>query len=285
MPGADKPRASLTFPFIPCSSEFGYTQGQMAKPIRNLARLLLCAAAIFALQAQDSGETGPTSLMITYRCLPEKRVELRNLMRQDGLQRLEGLRRNTILSSYHVLLSRYVDINNWDMMVLLSFPDYTAVEKWKRVERESPAGLPSGVLSMATSISTYPVDLMRRKAIADTPLQPVYLVIPYTYSGSAPDYLQFVDDYDTPQFNGWIDEGVLASYEVYTQRYTAARPFDALCVLEYKDDESLGQREKVAAKVSERLQANPRWRAIAGNGQNIRVEKELIIADELMLPR
>src|SRR5213078_1250955 len=118
---------------------------------------------------------------------------------------------------------------------LLTFPDYTAVEKWKRVERESPAGLPPGVLAMATSISTYPVDLMRHKAIEETPLVPVYFVIPYTYSVTTPAYLQYVDDYVIPQFNGWINEGVLANYEIHLQRYADARPWDALFFLEYKD--------------------------------------------------
>jgi hypothetical protein len=257
----------------------------MSKSIRNVAKLFLCVAAALALQAQDPRETGPTTLVITYRCLPEKRPDLRNYMRQDGLQRLEGYRRNAILAGYRVLLSRYVDINNWDMMLLLSFPDYTAVEKWKRIEHASPAGLPPNVLAMATSMSTYPLDLLRRRAVEETPLQPVYLVIPYTVSVTAPAYLQYVDDYVTPQFDGWMNEGVLAKYEIYLQRYTAARPWDSLIVLEYKDDESIGQREQVMAKVRQRLLANPKWKAIADNKQSIRVEKEAIIADEVTLPR
>ena len=72
----------------------------MEKPIRKLATLLLCAAAAFTLHAQDPRETGPTTLVITYRCPPEKRPDLRNYMRQDGLQRLEGYRRNAILAGY-----------------------------------------------------------------------------------------------------------------------------------------------------------------------------------------
>ena len=126
---------------------------------------------------------------------------------------------------------------------------------------------------------------MRRKAAEDTPLEPVYLVIPYSYSVTAPAWLQYVDDYVTPQFNGWMDESVLTKYEMYTQRYTAARPWDALIVLEYKDDESLGQRERVMAKVRQRLLANPKWKAIADNKQSIREEKEAVVADELTLPQ
>jgi hypothetical protein len=257
----------------------------MEKPIRKVAALVLGAASAFTLHAQDPNETGPTTLVVTYRCPPDKRPELRNGMLQGGLARLEGYRRNAILAGYRVLLSRYVDTNNWDMVLLLSFPDYTAVEKWKHVERESPAGLPPNLLPLATSISTYPMDLMRQKAAEDTTPEPVYLVIPYTYSVTAPAYLQYVDDYVTPQFDGWMSEGVLTKYEIYSQRYSAARPWDALMILEYKDDESLGQRDKAAAKVRQRLQANPKWKDLAGSKQNVRMEREAIIAGELTLPR
>ena len=253
--------------------------------VTSIRKLFLCAAAVFALQAQDPRDTGPTSLVITYRCPPEKRTDLRNYMRQDGLQRLEGYRKNAVLSGYRILLSRYVDTNNWDLMLLLTFADYSAVEKWKRVERDAPAGLPSNLLPVATSITTYPVDLMRHKSVEGPLLQPVYLVIPYTISVSAGDYLQFVDDYAVPQFDGWIAEGVLAKYEIYLHRYGAARPWDSLLIQEYKDDESLGQREKVAAKVRRQLLSYPKWKALEGNEQNIRVEKEAVIADELTLPR
>jgi len=264
---------------------FATLKGQMEKSIRKPAKLLLCAAAAITLQAQDPKETGPTSLAITYHCHPDKRSDLRNSMREDGLPLFEGYRRDAILADYRILMSRYVDTNNWDMLLLLRFSDYTAVERWKLIEQDSPAGLPPKVVGMATSMSTYPLDLMRRKAIEDTPRQPVYLLIPYTYSVTAPAYLQYVDDYVTPQFDGWIDEGVLVTYEIYTQRYSAARPFDAFFLLEYKDDESLGQREKVVAKVRQRLQANPKWKAAADSKQTIRVEKEAIIADELTPPQ
>jgi hypothetical protein len=248
------------------------------------ARSLLPAlfAATLALQAQD---TGPTTLVITYRCTPDKRPNLRTYMRQAGLQQLEGYRRNAILSGYRILFSRYVDTNNWDMMMLLSFAQYADVEKWKRIERDSPAGLPPSTLELTISVSTYPVDPMRLKAAGEAPLQPVYLVIPYTWSVSKSDYLQYVDDYVTPQLDGWMTEGVLAGYQIFLQRYTAGRPWDSLLVLEYKDDESLGNREKIVNQVRARLQSNPKWRAIADNKQSIRTEKEAIVADEIALPR
>ena len=249
-----------------------------------IARSLLLAlfAAALALPAQD---TGSPTLVITYRCTPDKRPDLRNYMRQAGLQQLEGYRKNAILSGYRILFSRYVDTNNWDLMVLLNFAQYADVEKWKRIERDSPAGLPPNTLALTISVSTYHVDLVRLKAAEQAPLQPVYLVIPYTLSVSKPAYLQYVDDYVTPQFDGWMSEGVLARYEIFLQHYSAGRPWDSLLVLEYKDEESLGDREKIVNQVRERLQSNSKWKAIDGNQQNIRTEKEAIVADEISLPR
>jgi hypothetical protein len=244
--------------------------------------LLTIFAATPALRAQD---TGPGTLVITYRCTPDKRPDLRNYMRQAGLQQLEGYRRNAILSGYRILFSRYVDTNNWDLMVMLSFAQYADAEKWKRVERDSPAGLPPNMLALTISVSTYPADLMRVKAADEAPLQPAYLVIPYTWSVSKSAYAQYVDDYMTPQLDGWMAEGVLARYEIFAQRYNAGRPWDSLLLLEYKDDESLGSREKIMNKVRTRLQSNPKWKAMADNKQSIRTEKEAIVADEIALPR
>jgi hypothetical protein len=93
--------------------------------------------------------------------------------------------------------------------------------------------------------------------------------------------LQYVDDYVLPQFDGWMREGILTRYQLFMQRYTAARPWDSLIVLEYKDDESLGLREKTVAKVRQELQSNPAWKALNENKQSIRVEKEAVIADQL----
>ena len=60
------------------------------------------------------------------------------------------------------------------------------------------------------------------------------------------------------------------------QRYTAARPWDGLLVLQYKDDAALGQREKVVAQVRQELQNDAKWKALADSKQSIRTEKEAI---------
>jgi CO dehydrogenase/acetyl-CoA synthase alpha subunit len=116
---------------------------------------------------------------------------------------------------------------------------------------------------------------------AVAPIAPVYLVIPYSLVVPAAAYLNYFDDYVHPQMEGWIREGVLTHYDLLLQRYTAARPWDSLLILHYRDDTALGRRENIMAKVRQQLQTQPKWKALSESKQTIRTEKEAIIADEL----
>ncbi len=245
------------------------------------ALIALALAGAAAAQNEDPRDTGPVALVIQYKCLPGSRAQVRASMRTSGLANFARWKAGGILSDYHILFSRYVDTNAWDMLELLTFPSYEAVTRWKRVEESTPAGLPADVLTAAASVETYPVDLMRSGPPAETPARPVYMVIPYTYSVPTGAYLQYADVYVRPQFEGWMREGVLAGYQLFLQRYTASRPWDSLIFLEYKDDVSFGQREKTVAKVRAELQNDLTWKAASDSKQNLRVEKEAVIADEL----
>lgn len=252
---------------------------------RRALPICLVVGACFCGAQSDPKESGSTSLLIAYRCDPSHRVELRQLMREKGLARFEQWKDQGILADYRILFSRYVDTNNWDMLAYLQFKDFTAVAKWDAIERATPAGLPAEALRLTSTITTWPSDLMRQKG-SDTPSsRPVYLVIPYAYSVPPQTYLQYADDYVRPQFEGWMREGILSSYRIFVQRYTAARPWDSLILLEYKDDDSLGSRERIVAKVRQELQGNPVWKAISDGKQNVRVEKEAVIAEELRINR
>lgn len=251
---------------------------------------LLIAVGSGAL-AQESGgppdpkQTGPTSLVILYHCAPAQRVQFRQQMIQTGLRRFEDFRAQGILANYRILFSRYADTNNWDMLALLSFSNYTNAVAWKKIERSNPGGLNPETLSLLTAIHSYPVDRMRANGAPTAPADPVFLVVPYTFSVATSAYLKYADDYVAPQFEGWIEEGVLSGYELFLQRYSAGRPWDSLIFLEYKDDESLGARERVVAKVRQRLQSNAVWRAVSENKQSVRVEKEAVVADQLVIRR
>lgn len=252
----------------------------------KIVPLILCLAAVFAAAAQqDPKRSGPAALVIMYRCAPAQRVELHRRMAETGLRRFEDWKGQGILASYHILFSRYVNTNTWDMMALLRFSDYSGATRWKEVERSMPAGLAADTLALTTAVNTYPADLMLESQSEGSQGQPVYLVVPYTYSVSTPAYLSYADNYIKPQFDGWLVEGILASYELFLQRYSGVWPWDSLIVLKYKDEESLGARERIKEKVRERLQGNPTWKAISENKQSIRTEKEAVIADELLIAR
>lgn len=248
---------------------------------KTLEALMVLALASGVAAQENPRDTGPRSLVIQYRCLPGQRALLRQRMEEAGVKNFMQWKANGLLADFHILFSRYADTNTWDMLALLSFPQYSDVARWKKVEVKTPAGLPADISALMVSVETYPADVMRAGASPEIPSRPVFFVIPYAYSVTTPDYLRYVEDYVRPQFQGWIQEGVLVGYQILLQRYTAGRPWDALIVLEYKDDDSFGQRERVLAKVRARLEDNPTWKAASENKQNLRVEKEAVIADQL----
>jgi hypothetical protein len=240
---------------------------------------LVCSGA--AADQDDPKQTGPVALIIQYKCLPSQRAEFRRRLIASELGSLAKLQSDGVLAEYHLLFSRYVDTNAWDALALLTFHRYADVSRWRRVEEASPAGLTQGTIALTSSVETYPVDLTRQAMSGEPALRPVYLVVPYTYSVPVSAYLKYVDDYVSPQFKGWMQEGILSGYQLYLQRYTAARPWDTLIFLQYKDDDSFGQRESIVAKVRAQLQSNSVWKAASDNKQSLRVEKEAVIADEL----
>jgi hypothetical protein len=232
------------------------------------------------LGAQDDlMDTGPMSLVIQYHCAPSRRAQLRQGMMNSGLANFEQARTNGIITGYRVLFSRYANTEHWDMLALLNFRKYDDVLRWGHVEQRTPAGLPTEAAEWVYAIESYPADLVREKAPPSGLEHPVYLVIPSRVS--VPQYSRFIDGYERPQLDAWAAEGILAGYGFFMQRYPAGRPWDSLAVLEFKDDLSLGAREKTAAKVRQALQSNQDWSRWAGAEADSRVEQAAVIADEL----
>jgi len=158
------------------------------------------------------------------------------------------------------------------------------VSKWKTVEQTSPGRLSQVALTFVTSAATYAIDRVRYAASTQpqsSKKESVFLIVPYDYSVSADQYVLYLDGYVLPQLKGWMQEQVLSGYDIYMARYAADRPWSSLFVLEYADDEALGKRESVVAKVRSQLQGNAEWRALSEHKQSVRVDKEAIIADQL----
>jgi hypothetical protein len=235
---------------------------------RRLSALLTVTSALLFMQVSTAAE---------------QRSELRRQMQGAGLKQLESWKSSGLLRDYRVFFNRYVDNDNCDMLSVVSFHRYEDVERWREIEQSTPAGIPAQALKLTTSISTTPVDLMREKTGAQRAAQPVFLIIPYDYPVSTAEYLKYVDGYGIPQFDGWIQEGTLSRYGVYISRYAAGRPWAAMFVFEYNGHQGLGERDQTVAKVRARLASDPAWKAFSDSKQNIRIEKQPVIADELRL--
>ena len=250
-------------------------------------KLLLAAALAIAATAAAQEPylaTGPLGLVITYRCSPEQRPALRRVMLESGIARFESWKANGILKDYHILFNRYLDSDSFDMLTLLEFSKYSDVARWQEIEKEFPGGLAEDTLELIISAVTTPVDLARRNAAEILPERgrSVYFIVPYDYLVPTAEYIKYLDGYVLPQANGWIAENVLAGYAIGIGRYATSRPWSSMLFLEYRDTEAFGKREATVAKVREALKENSAWKAFSDNKQKVRVEKQTIIAEELV---
>lgn len=164
-------------------------------------------------------------------------------------------------------------------MVLL-FPDEAAETRWRREAPSLNAGVVAAALTHVRSIETTPCEEVRREGPVARPSGPT-LVVPYRAQISPADYLAYLDGYTIPQFRGWMKDNVLAGFEIMTSRYPAGREWNALILLNYRDDASLGQREEETARVRADLTSDAGWRAYSESKKNIRTEGRLALADDV----
>jgi hypothetical protein len=245
----------------------------------GLFALLLWAAGA----GVAAGQSGPTSIIITYRCSAASRPLFRDSLVSKDLPRFAKWKKAGVIKDYRFLFSWFVVENTWDSMALLTFNKYADVNRWREIENISPGGLTEESLRLGAPNNTYSADLTWRGVAPIAKVdssKSVFFVIPYDVV-SLEEYKPYVAGYVVPQIEGWIKEGVLASYSLYLNRYYAGKPWDSLLILEYKDLESFGQREKTVAKVRAALSADTKWKTLSDNKKNIRTEKEPVLADEL----
>ncbi len=254
--------------------------------------LILAAIAIAAAawtRAADvpftqTRTSGPQTLLIAYRSRPDQRAGLRQVMVNGGLARFQHWKDRGVLKEYRILFNCYLDSETYDMLSLLTFADFSDVAKWREVEKTTPGGLAPEALKLITSAVTYPLDAARTGTSPESAVRgrSIFFIIQYDYLISTDDYVRYLDAYVVPQMKGWTAEGVLAGYAMYIGRYATGRPWSSLLVLEYRDHDAFGRRETTVLKVRERLKEDPGWLAASENRQKIRVEKQTIVAEELV---
>ncbi len=242
----------------------------------GLALALTISGATSALAAE---RTDPTLIIALY-AKPTDRVALRSALEAGQTERLRRWKADGVLTSYRLMFTRYADTGMWDAMEELTFADTAALTRWRAIERQSPAGLEARALAFVQTIETTPATRVRADA-GGTATDPVVLVIPYQSLVPAGEYLQYLDGYTVPQFRGWIQEGVLQSYDIVTSLYPAGRAWNAMILLRYRDDAALARRDVVVSKVRAQLALDPAWKAISDNKKAIRSERVLAIADQI----
>jgi hypothetical protein len=203
--------------------------------VRALFTLAILAAA--SVPAED---LGPTQLIVTYRCPPPRRAAFRQYMGEYGLQRFDRWKQDGVLAEYKFLFNWYIDVDTWDAMAILTFPDYGAVARWKDIEKASPGGLPRDALEMAWPLNSYPADLLNREVSDST--------------GDRSKAVYFIRAYDSkdamPPLRSFLRDGVLSS-SVYVNRYPGGKRWQAMILFEYRDMDAFA-RTRPETKAGER---------------------------------
>lgn len=254
--------------------------------LRRYLVLLIISLMTFSADANDYTDTGPLSLLITYRCEPANRPSFRTFLKTEGLSQFEKWKLDGVIQEYQIFFNWYVDEKTWDAMVILRFGKYTDVARWKEIEESMPGGLSQKGLELAKPLTASSADIVWQKSGDGTMTndgESVFLLIPYKYLVLVNEYKDYVDGYVIPQLDGWIQEDALKTYKVLLNRFPTGDRWGALLVLEYKNLEAFGKRKQTKNKVRIGLRENPEWKAFSDRKRTIRQEREPVIA-ELLTP-
>jgi hypothetical protein len=246
----------------------------------RLSAFALLAAGL--IPAQDSSAL-PAQLIITYRCPPPRRAAFRQYMTESGIQRFERWRQDGVLKDYHFLFNWYTDVDTWDAMAVLTFPNFQQAVRWKEIEKTSPGGLARDAIDIAWPLNTNSADLAWSGAAeqAHNGALSVFYVVPIDSPAGA-DFREYANGYVLPQTKALIKEGVLASYSVFVNRYPGGKRWHGLMVLEYNDLDSFSRREEAITKVRTALRADAAWKANEAKLVKLGVERESVIADPVL---
>jgi hypothetical protein len=256
----------------------------MSSIVARAAALLIVAPTVLC-GAGSAGAAMPTTaperaLVVTYHVAPGNRAAFVAALDETS-GRMRDLSRRGTIASYRLLVNRFIDSSTWDAMLMVHFKDDAQFGQWRALERQAPGGLTPRALALVASVDSVAADHVRHGGNAEASAKEVYLAIPYEVSVSTDEYLAYLDGYVIPQTEGWRDEGVLATYDIYLARFPAGRSWQSLLVLGYQDEEALGRRDATVAKVRERLKSNATWKAISDSKKSVRSEKSAVLLDEL----
>lgn len=238
-----------------------------------------------ATEPQNTVTEPHNAVVITYSSTLPDRPLLRRQVLQVLQPRLEKWRRGGTLAGYRVLFNSFPGRGGWDLLAILTFKDFDAIEKWRNIERSSPGGLTAQELGVLAPSDEYLMDIVGQSHAAATISRAgVFLVIPYVFSPTAVQrYLQYARGYILPETEGWMRHGNISGYGLYVNRFYPDEPVQSLLVIEYKDFDALSHRETVVEQTRKELSADPAWRSWseAKDSEHMRTEKRAVIAEQL----
>lgn len=248
---------------------------------RRLTRALGIVFSLGLMTGAAQAAQPIPGLVIELYTQPAQRPSLRADLAQSQLQRLEAWRKSGLLSSYRLLFTRYADAGQWDAMEVLTFPDATALGRWKTVEAVTPAGLAPEAASLISQIVTTPQSMIAVSgASSEEDASQVFLVVPYHVHASLADYEDYLRPIDL-QFDALMKSRDLNGYEIHFSTYPIDRPWQSLILLRYHDDEALAMREDSMARVRAGLASNPAFLKVTSDKKAVRDEAGPAVADEL----
>jgi len=212
-------------------------------------RLLLPLALLASSVPAQEPPAAPAQLIITYRCPPPRRAAFRQYMTEQGLSRFERWKQEGVLKDYRFLFNWFIDVDTWDAMALLSFPDSAAFLRWKDIEKTSPGGLPRDGLDMAWPLNSYLADVVSHDSAEAIQggAPPIYFVVPYD-SPTAAAFREYVRSFGGPQAKALMGDGLIVESSFFVNRYAGGKRWQGMSVFVFKDFASLARREEVMSK-------------------------------------
>ncbi len=228
-----------------------------------LVLLGLVAGSIIGMAAPDN-DTTSYSLIIWYRAMPEHSAAFLEHLSTTGRNRFNGWKDAGRFADYQMLYASAGNFTSWDAMLILTFDRVSDMEGWMEIERTHPGGLDATELGYGQPYQTY---LCERgfsaqgngKSISSG--ESVFMVKPYGYPDAA-FYRQYARAYLVPQFNAWINAGVLRSYGLYQNLTQAGESLEIYILLEYRSAEAVGKRDLVKKSIVAELSTDSGWGAI-----------------------
>lgn len=229
-----------------------------------------------SLIAQIDGPAAPTALIITYKAKPGERAHFLSLMRTEGVLQFDKWRTEGVFAAYHLLAPAYAGagVNAPDLFAILRFSHFTDLAAWEKIERNLPGGLPSNLQSLAWADTSGTADVVKEESSAPPTSDSQFFILTYEVLSQAPAYRKYVLGYVVPQFEQWMNAGVLNSYAVFANQNPAGAPWGSFILLEYRNIDALGRREIVKDQARATLAStNPEWKKWSEDKTNIRKEQ------------